>query len=81
MEQMNEQVVTQMPRIGDQAPDFSAVTTLGNMKFSDYNKDHWVVLFSHPADFTPVCTTEMSAIMGKSNNTPVFFLTLLTHAT
>lgn len=50
-----------MPRIGDKAPDFEAVTTTGNLKFSEYNKGSWVVLFSHPADFTPVCTTEMSA--------------------
>jgi len=50
-----------MPRIGDTAPDFEAVTTTGPVKFSTYNKDHWVILFSHPADFTPVCTTEMSA--------------------
>ncbi|MDV7396490.1 redoxin domain-containing protein, partial [Arthrospira platensis SPKY1] len=42
------------------APDFTANTTHGNLKFSDYNKDHWVVMFSHPADFTPVCTTELS---------------------
>lgn len=49
-----------MPRIGDLAPDFEALTTTGNLKFSDYNKDHWVIFFSHPADFTPVCTTEMS---------------------
>ena len=49
-----------MPRIGDKAPDFEAVTTVGNLKFSDYNKGSWVVFFSHPADFTPVCTTEMS---------------------
>ncbi len=47
-------------RIGDQAPDFEAITTLGKIKFSDYNKGKWVVFFSHPADFTPVCTTEMS---------------------
>lgn len=51
----------QMPRIGETAPDFEAVTTTGQLQFSDYAKDSWVVMFSHPADFTPVCTTEMSA--------------------
>lgn len=50
-----------MPRIGDPAPDFTAVTTTGTIQFSEYAKDNWVVMFSHPADFTPVCTTEMSA--------------------
>ncbi|MBS3739356.1 peroxiredoxin [Mesohalobacter halotolerans] len=49
-----------MPRIGDQAPDFEAVTTTGNIKMSEFAKDKWTVMFSHPADFTPVCTTEMS---------------------
>ncbi len=49
-----------MPRIGDQAPDFEAVTTKGKIKFSEFAKDKWTVMFSHPADFTPVCTTEMS---------------------
>ncbi|MBE0636989.1 MAG: peroxiredoxin [Bacteroidales bacterium] len=52
--------VTQMPRIGDMAPDFEAMTTIGKLKFSEYNKGSWVIFFSHPADFTPVCTTEMS---------------------
>lgn len=56
-----------MPRIGDQAPDFEAVTTIGKLKFSDYNKDSWVILFSHPADFTPVCTTEMSAFAQEED--------------
>lgn len=57
---MNEETIYAMPRIGDFAPDFEAVTTKGKIKFSDYAKDKWIVMFSHPADFTPVCTTEMS---------------------
>jgi len=51
---------TTMPRIGDTAPDFEAVTTKGKLKLSEFAKDKWIILFSHPADFTPVCTTEMS---------------------
>ena len=46
--------------LGMQAPDFSATTTFGNIRLSDY-KGKWVVLFSHPGDFTPVCTTEFIA--------------------
>lgn len=52
--------VNVMPRIGDLAPDFETVTTTGKIKFSEFNKGSWVVFFSHPADFTPVCTTEMT---------------------
>jgi peroxiredoxin (alkyl hydroperoxide reductase subunit C) len=62
-----EQQINIMPRIGDQAPDFNAVTTTGNIKFSDFAKDKWIVLFSHPADFTPVCTTEMSGFAERKS--------------
>jgi len=51
------QDATSLPRINDPAPDFEAKSTQGPLKLSDY-KGKWVVLFSHPADFTPVCTTE-----------------------
>lgn len=47
-----------MPRIGDKAPEFRAVTTQGEINFPNDYKGSWVILFSHPADFTPVCTSE-----------------------
>lgn len=50
--------ITTMPRIGDKAPSFNAVTTQGNISFPQDFNGKWVILFSHPADFTPVCTTE-----------------------
>lgn len=53
----NNQIVA-MPRIGDPAPAFTAVTTQGNINFPNDYQGKWVILFSHPADFTPVCTSE-----------------------
>ena len=53
-----EEVVVSMPRIGDKAPEFNAVTTQGDISFPGDYAGEWVILFSHPADFTPVCTSE-----------------------
>lgn len=47
-----------LPRIGEAAPSFTAVTTQGNINFPGDYQGKWVILFSHPADFTPVCTSE-----------------------
>jgi len=53
-----ESTIVSMPRIGDRAPEFTAITTQGNIHFPTDYKGNWVIFFSHPADFTPVCTSE-----------------------
>jgi alkyl hydroperoxide reductase subunit AhpC len=54
-------------RINDTAPDFTADTTQGSLRFHDWIGDGWAILFSHPKDFTPVCTTELGYMAGMES--------------
>lgn len=62
-----EQTFSKMPLIGELAPSFTAVTTQGEIHFPDDYKGKWVILFSHPADFTPVCTTEFMTFASMTD--------------
>lgn len=68
-------------RLGDIAPDFTAETTMGEINFHEWIGDSWCVLFSHPADFTPVCTTELGTVANyfpefEKRNTKVIALSV-----
>ena len=66
MEETVQKEITPMPRIGEKAPEFKAVTTQGDIDFPSQYKGKWVILFSHPADFTPVCTSEFMMFASLS---------------
>jgi peroxiredoxin (alkyl hydroperoxide reductase subunit C) len=63
-----EKKITPMPRIGDPAPEFKAVTTQGEINFPGDYEGKWVILFSHPADFTPVCTSEFMTFASMADD-------------
>ena len=63
---MTETLPGGIPRIGDVAPDFTQQSTHGPITFSTWQEGKWVLLFSHPADFTPVCSTELTEFARRS---------------
>lgn len=63
---MNE-VINRLPLIGDKAPEFTALTTNGKVNFPEDYKGKWVLFFSHPSDFTPVCTTEFMTLASMKD--------------
>jgi len=65
MENQKQATVVAIPRIGDKAPAFKAVTTQGEIDFPKQYEGSWVILFSHPADFTPVCTSEFMTFASR----------------
>lgn len=62
------QTTNTLPRIGDAAPDFTSQTTHGEITFSKWREGKWTILFSHPADFTPVCSTELTEFARRAQD-------------
>ena len=62
MNEVKNEAINRLPLIGDKAPEFKAITTNGTINFPEDYEGKWVLLFSHPSDFTPVCTTEFMTI-------------------